>query len=147
MARSSGKFTAFSFIWRLVATLILVLATYNPSEYSFFHWVRDAFTADSGEGTSLAVYVFVGILLVIGWTILLVATRSSLGTLGVLLGAALMAAAVWVLWASGILDPTKGDSFQWIILICLSFLLAIGLSWSHMWRRLTGQVDITDDDQ
>jgi hypothetical protein len=146
MARSSGKFTAFSFIWRLVAALVLVLATYNPTEHSFVDWVYRDLTTSGVEATNTTLKVVVGIVLLIGWTILLVATRSSLGTLGVLLGVALLAALVWLLIDIGWLS-LEGDNAQWIILVCLGFLLAMGLSWSHMWRRLTGQVDITDDDQ
>ena len=33
----------------------------------------------------------------------------------------------------------------WVILIILSVMLAIGLSWSHVWRRLTGQFEVDDD--
>jgi hypothetical protein len=35
--------------------------------------------------------------------------------------------------------------FTWVILIILSLMLAIGLSWSHVWRRLTGQFEVDDD--
>jgi len=36
-------------------------------------------------------------------------------------------------------------AFTWVILVILSVMLAIGLSWSHGWRRLTGQVEVDDD--
>lgn len=141
--RAPRQFTLFGFLWRLVGVLVLVFATYNPTEYSYYRWVADAVR----EGDVGAVYFFVGVILVIGWTILLVATRSSLGTLGVVLGAALLATAVWLLVDLGVLHPDSVTTMTWIALFCLAFLLAIGLSWSHIWRRLTGQVDITDDDQ
>jgi hypothetical protein len=35
--------------------------------------------------------------------------------------------------------------FTWVILVILSVMLAIGLSWSHVWRRLTGQFEVDDD--
>jgi hypothetical protein len=31
-----------------------------------------------------------------------------------------------------------------VILIVASIVLAIGLSWSHVWRRLTGQFEVDD---
>jgi hypothetical protein len=34
----------------------------------------------------------------------------------------------------------------WVILLCLALLLAVGLSWSHVWRRLTGQYEVDDND-
>jgi hypothetical protein len=141
--RTGREFTSFSFFWRFVATLVLVFATYNPTRYSFVQWVRDAMA----NGDIGAVHFFVGVLLVIGWTILLVATRSSLGTLGVLLGAALMGSLVWLLVDLGWLRLDSRTVITWIVLVCLAALLAVGLSWSYLWRRLTGQVDITDDEQ
>ncbi len=143
--RTGRDFTLFSYLWRFAATLILVLATYNPTGYSYFEWVRAAINDPSGDFGAL--HVFVGVLLVIGWTILLVATRSSLGTLGVVLGAALMAALVWLLIDFGLLHADSVTAVTWITLVCLAALMALGLSWSYIWRRLTGQVDITDDEQ
>jgi hypothetical protein len=35
----------------------------------------------------------------------------------------------------------------WIALLCLSGLLAIGMSWSHVRRRLTGQIDVDAVDE
>jgi hypothetical protein len=74
---------------RLAATLVLVLATYNPNGWSYAHWLKNAFS------------------------------NSGLGPEHILIG--------------------------WVILIILSVMLAIGLSWSHVWRRLTGQFEVDDD--
>jgi len=144
-SRTSRNFTFFSFIWRFLAALLLIMATYNPTKYSYYRWISDAVT---GPETDLAaIHFFVGAVLIVGWVILLVATRSSLGTVGVILGAVVMGTLVWLLIDMGWLQADSVTSVTWIILICLSALLALGLSWSHMWRRLTGQVDVTDDDQ
>jgi hypothetical protein len=32
----------------------------------------------------------------------------------------------------------------WVSMVCLALLLAIGMSWSHVRRRMTGQVDVDD---
>lgn len=139
--RLSREFSAVSFVWRFLAALILVLATYNPTYYSYFHWVRGA-VSDGNIGPE---HFFAGAVVVTGWTILIVATRSSLGLVGVILGAALIGTAVWLLVDLGILHADSFMSISWIALICLAGLLALGLSWSHIWRRITGQVDITDE--
>jgi hypothetical protein len=34
----------------------------------------------------------------------------------------------------------------WIVLLVFAIILAIGLSWSHMRRRLTGQADVDEVD-
>ena len=139
--RVSRGFTALSFFWRFIGVLMLVLATYNPTAYSYYHWVRAAIA----EGNIGPEHFFFGALAVTGWTILVVATRSSLGSVGVVLGAALIGTAAWLLIDLGLLRADSFISMTWIALVCLAGLLSIGLSWSHIWRRITGQVDITDE--
>ena len=58
-----------------------------------------------------------------------------------------MATLVLLLVDLGWLQADSITSATWIVLICLSALLALGLSWTHMWRRLTGQVDTADDEE
>lgn len=142
--RPSREFNFLSFTWRVVASLFLVLATYNPTAYSYWDWVR---TAMSGEGSGLGPQHFVvGVVLLIGWVILLAATQRSLGFLGLLLGGALLGGVVWLLVDIGWLNVDSVSSATWIGLICISILLAVGLSWSHVWRRLTGQFEVDDGD-
>lgn len=129
------------FLLRLVAALTLVLATYNPGPWSYYDWVRDALAA----GSLGAVHFFVGILLIIGWTIYAVASFRSLGALGLALGTAFFAALVWLLIDFGILKLESAQTVTWIVLVCLAALLAVGVSWSHIWRRLTGQLEVDDD--
>ena len=140
--RTSREFNALSFVWRLVASLILVLATYNPSKYSYVGWLRAA-TPEAPLGPE---HFVVGVVLLIGWVILLIATQRSLGTLGLVLGGALLGGLVWLLADFGWLNVSTVSSATWVGLICVAVLLAIGLSWSHVWRRLTGQFEVDDGD-
>jgi Family of unknown function (DUF6524) len=57
-----------------------------------------------------------------------------------------MAALVWWLIDLGWLSATSFTSMEWVTLLALSLLLAIGVSWSHLRRRLTGQYDVEDVD-
>jgi hypothetical protein len=141
-SRSSEPLTIGGFLIRFVLATGLVLATYNPSGYSFVAWFRDGWSA----GTLGAPHYFVAVLLLIGWVILLRATFNSLGALGLILGAALLGTLVWLLVDLGVLSGTSFTFYEWIVQICVGALLAIGLSWSHIWRRLTGQVDVDDFD-
>ena len=136
------EFNFGGFLARLVGTLVLVLATYNPSGTSFVHWVKK----DAAEGTLGPEHFVVGVLLVIGWVILLTATQQSMGTLGLVLVAALLGGMVWLLIDLGVFSIDSSSELTWIILIALAIALAIGLSWSHVWRRLTGQFDTDEDD-
>jgi hypothetical protein len=126
--------------WRFGASLVLVLATYNPSQYSYFQWVSNAMSNDSLGPPQL----FVGVLLLISWAIFLVATFNALGRLGTALAVAFFASLIWMLADWGILATDSMSAKTWIVLVCLAGLLAIGLSWAHIWRRMTGQFDTED---
>jgi len=152
MAKKTGKsssgvkreFDFMSFVWRLISSSVLVVATYNPTQFSYWEWLVKARAAESsGLGPE---HFVVGIVLVIGWVILLAATQRSLGFLGLTLGAALLGGVVWLLVDVGIININEPSDATWIGLICVSILLAVGLSWSHVWRRLTGQFEVDDND-
>lgn len=138
---SNRDFNAGSFLWRLAATLFLVFATYNPTRFSYYRWLRSSMN-DGGLGPE---HFVVGIALIIGWTILVVATQRSLGALGVVLGAALIGGVIWLLTDLGWIAVGSVSALAWVSLICLAVLLAVGLSWSHLWRRLTGQYEVDED--
>lgn len=139
---SAREFGAASFFWRLGASLILVLATYNPTSFSYYRWLRNSISA----GELGPEHFVAGIAVVIGWTIFVVATQKSLGSVGLVLGAALIGGFVWWMTDLGLIAVGSVSALSWVALICLAMLLAVGLSWSHVWRRLTGQVEVDDND-
>ena len=141
--RVSTELNLLGFVWRFAATLTLVLATYNPGGWSYVHWVRSAMAME--PSTLGPEHFVVGVLVLIGWVILLAATQRSLGPLGLILGGALFGGLVWLLVDIGWISVDSTAELTWIILIVLSAVLAIGLSWSHIWRRLTGQFEVDDD--
>ncbi len=124
---------------RFIFALILVMATYNPSTYSYTHWVLIHLPESLG-----AVSVFAGIVLLIGWIVYLNAAWNSLGPIGLVLATAFFAAFIWLLIDTGLLAADNVTVMNWIILLVLSAVLAIGMSWSHIWRRMSGQIDIDD---
>jgi hypothetical protein len=140
--RLSSEFNWGGFVIRLIASLVLVLATYNPSGWSFTHWVKSAFSAD----TLGPEHFVVGMVLLIGWVILLTATQRSMGTLGLVLEALLFGGLVWWLIDLGLLSINSMSQLTWVILVILSVMLAVGLSWSHVWRRMTGQFEVDEVD-
>lgn len=140
--RPSKEFNFYSFLWRFIASLILVLVSYNPTEYSFVGWLKHA----RELGTLGPEHFVVGVVLLIGWVILLAATSRSLGAFGLILGGSLLGGVVWLLIDVGLLDVDTLTSATWVSLICVALLLAVGLSWSHVWRRLTGQFEVDDGD-
>ena len=121
-------------IWRMVFAVVLVLLTFNPSGYSFYHWL----TAPP-VGIS-ATKAFAGVVLLIGWVFCLRTAFVSLGMLGLALGAALLGTATWLLVDVGLLSLTGVSAMTWVVLLILGALLGLGLSWSLIRARTTGQV-------
>ena len=139
---NSGGLSAIGFLWRLVAALLLVLLTYNPSGHSAYHWVSSA-VADSAFGPLHLLLIAV---LLIGWVIYWIATWRALGTLGVALAGLVISAIIWLLIDIGLLKLESTSAITWVSLVGLSIVLAVGVSWSHVWRRLTGQINVEDVD-
>ena len=130
-----NKFGFNQFLIRFLFALVLVLCTYNTSTYSFTHWVLNTFP-------NITPYIAIaGLLLTIGWVIYIRATILSLGTIGITLAAALFASFVWLFIYLGLLDLDSVSIFSWLVLVMLSILLGLGMSWSHIRRKLSGQVD------
>lgn len=142
MAKTTATtpFTAMSFVWRALAALLLVLLTFNPSGYSFYHWLWESFT---GEGLEPLHYFLLAVM-VAGWSILLVATWNALDTFGMVLVAVLLGTLVWLLVDVGLVSADSTGAITWIALVCIALLLAVGLSWSHIWRRMTGQYTVDE---
>jgi len=145
VARTGRRdFNLASFAWRLAGVFVLVIATYNPTRFSYVRWLTA--TMGDPERSLGPEHFVVGIVLVTGWTILIVATQKSLGALGLLLAAAIIGGVVWWLTDLELISVASVSMMTWVILLCLSLLLAVGLSWSHVWRRLTGQYEVDDND-
>lgn len=139
MARAK-ELSGVDLVLRFVGPLLLVLITYNPMGVSFYHWFTGAISGDGLGG----VHFLALVVLVIGWSILLIATFKALDPFGVILVCALLGTGVWVLLDFGLLDASSASAITWIVLVCIALLLAVGLSWAHVWRRLTGQVAVDE---
>lgn len=129
------------FILRVVFAIVLVLGAYNPSGYSYGHWVQSGFETDT------ALKALAGIVLLIAFVICLRATFRSIGLIGAGLVVALLAAIGWVLVDYGLLAVDDPGVLQWLILIGTGLIMGIGLSWSHVRRGLSGQMDTDDVDE
>ncbi len=130
---------------RLVGALVLVYATYNPERVSFYHWLVQPRPGETGATGLLHGFTplkaFAGLALLAAWVVFLQATRRSLGTGGALLVVALFGCTIWALIYYGAISPTSSRAIAHLVLIAVSLVLAIGMSWSLISRRLTGQVD------
>ncbi len=88
--------------------------------------------------------VIVGILLLIGWIFCVKTTFDAIGWLGVILGGALFAAIIWLFIDLGWLSLENTGMLTWLTLVVISLILATGMAWSHVKRRITGQINVDD---
>ena len=127
---------------RVVGALVLVYATFNPTGHSYFHWVLAPLLGLTvPTGGSAALKFLVGVLLVIGWVVVLQATRRSIGLTGAFLALALCGGLIWLLVEQHVVSPTGSAAIAHIALVAIGLVLGVGMSWSLLSRRLTGQVD------
>lgn len=132
------EFSVGGFFARWLFAVALVFGTYNPSDYSYMNWVLGP-TSEFGP-----IMALIGVALLIAWIIFLRATFLSIGVLGIALGAALFGCLIWLLIDLGLLSLDATGALTWIVLVVLSLILATGMSWSHIRRRLTGQFDVDE---
>jgi len=126
---------------RFLFAAILVFTTYNPHA-SYIQMFNEALFTEAGNfSVGLG---FMGIVLLIGWVIFIRATVNSLGMLGFILACAFFTSFFWLLLSWGIIDTASTTTLTYMILIGTSCILTVGLSWSHIRRRLTGQIDVDD---
>ena len=126
------------FLLRWVFAILIVLITFNPTHYSLFHWLWP-FTNEQ-----LPLKILTILVMTVIYIIFLSATFKSIGLLGVILALAVSGTLVWLFIDQGWMSASNYTAFTWILLIVIGTILGIGISWSHIRKKLTGQYD-TDD--
>lgn len=137
---AKNKFGIGDFLGRALVALVLVFATYNPEGYSYYHWALGKlpeFSATKG---------FIGVVLLIGWAIYVRATLHSLGAVGTLLAIAFFGTLLWLGTQYGVVPREGMRAVSYIVLLIVAGVMAAGVSWSHIRRRITGQLTVDDDD-
>ncbi len=133
---AQNDFDFVSFLLRLMFSAALVFLTYNPSGYSWVGYLN----AD----IPMVYKAASGLVLLIGWIMFLRATWNSLGALGTILAAAFFAVIIWLFIEWGLFSLEDSTVLQWLALFVTACVLAVGMSWSHVRRRISGQYD-TDE--
>ncbi|MEJ6500060.1 MAG: DUF6524 family protein [Rhodobacterales bacterium] len=128
------------FLIRWAMAFVLLAATYNPTDWNYVSWTMVNFNRET------AMMVLMGLLLMAGYIIYLRATLRSIGMIGMGLVSAIVAAGVWVLIDQDIIQLGNATVKVWFVLVGLSFVLGIGLSWSFVRRAMSGQYDVDDAD-
>lgn len=126
------------FVIRWLIAFALIALTYNPTEWNFSAW------AGRNWPGQMPLTVLFGLLLFVGYPIYLRATLRSIGTFGMALVVAIFAALVWVLVDFGVIALGNPGMNTWLGILALSLVLGIGLNWSIVRRRVSGQADVDD---
>lgn len=125
---------------RYLIALILVFSTYNPEGYSYVNWVMNM------QSGPIPLKILVGVVLLIGWAIYVRATRRSLGMIGVVLAMAFFSTLLWLFIDLSIIPADSLSAVSYIVLFIIGSLLATGMCWSHIRRRISGQLDVDEID-
>lgn len=132
----NDEFSFAGFLWRLVFSVALVLVTFNPSGHSYYHWLADGFPSVQ------PVEAIAGILLLGAWVFFVRSTLAVMGALGIGLLLAFFAAIIWWLVSQGWLDISNRSTLAWVVLLVLGLVLGIGMSWSLIRQKLSGQASV-----
>jgi len=117
---------------RLLIALVAVFGTYNAFGMDYVSLLQE-------KGITPVTSVM-GVCLLILWIIALRATINSLKLIGIGLVMLFLGALVWLATDYVDLGPVVKTVFQF----CLFFLLAIGMNWSIIRRKVSGQQDVND---
>ena len=129
-------FGPINFLLRWLFTLFLVFATYNPSGRSYYHW------AMSGESPATTIAI-AAIMLIACYAFLIRSTWRSIKPLGALLVVIFLVLFNLMLVGLDLVTITA-DRVVVMGLVSVATLLAIGVSFSAIRARLSGQIDSDD---
>ena len=118
---------------RWLGAFVLLAAIFNPTKWNYLTWARENWAGQ------MPLIVFAGLILGVAAMVYLVATMRSIGLLGSLVIAAIFAAGLWVLTDWGLLGLDNSALNIWLGILVLSLILGIGMSWSILRQRLSGQ--------
>jgi len=125
-------------ILRWLGAFLLLSATYNPTQINFTRW------AEANWQTQMPLTLLLGLLLGVGYMIYIGATLRSISAFGILLVGAIVGALVWVLIDYQILTLQNPQLNLWLGILALSVVLGIGLSWSIIRQRISGQATVDE---
>jgi len=125
---------------RWLGAFALLSATYNPTPYNYVRWAEGYFAQ------SIPLTLLVGMVLAVGYVVYIGATLRSIGLFGAGLVIAVMGLLIWALVDFGILSLQSPQVSLWLGLFIASMILGLGMSWSIIRQRLSGQATVDQVD-
>ncbi len=128
-------FSPLSFLVRWVLSMFLVFSTYNPTGYSYYHWITAA--ADD----HLPLKMFIGCLLAITYAVFGMTMWRAMGPFGIAAAVAWLTTVVWILVEYDLLSLESTHAMTTTVCTVFATLLSFGVSTSHFKVRLIGQTE------
>ncbi len=126
-------FSLGGFLVRWAGCVFLVFASYNPTGYSYYHWII------GGGDAQLPMKVASGLALGTAYLAAVRIARVALGNSGFITG--LVAATLVSIAMLSLVSPGTrfAEVVRYLHLVSVGTTLAVGVSWSHIKHRVTGQ--------
>jgi len=121
----------FGLLVRTLACFALVFATWNPSAHNYLSWLHSDAGVAAKTAAGAALLALQILFARIAWL--------SLGPAGVALALLILLTGALALSELGVVDLASGLTRELLALISISLLLATGVNWSLVKRRVTGQ--------
>ena len=117
--------TAARFATRWFLAFFVLTATYNPSGYSYYHWV----TNKNNDYLSLKIACAIFLLTAYGtvWPII----YTSIGPIGIFMTSAFVITGSLVMWDYGLLEGVRPSFYPYGFLGTVAFITAVGLGFAH----------------
>jgi len=119
--------------WLMAAAV--VFSAYNPSGYSYYHWVTRT------EGIS-PLQVFAGLAIFISAVAIVRMAFLSVGYIGSTIIATLVMMAILLCVGLDFIEIETIEITTYTIQFWISFVLAVGMGWSFIQRRISGERDV-----
>lgn len=128
------------FLWRWLGAFGLTAAFLNPTQWNYVDWARANFS------NQMPFVLLVGLILLLGLGLYVMATMRSIGLLGIVLIGAVLGLLVWLFIDWGWLGLGNSALNGWLAILGLSLIMGLGLSWSLIWQRASGQASVDEVD-
>jgi len=116
---------------RWLISAAVVFSIYNPSGHSYYHWAID------GRG-SLPLKLVVGIFLLAATVALVRMAFLSIGYIGIVAVLSLIYGSILFRVGLGWFEFVDVDVETYAILVWVSTIIGVGISWSFFQRRISG---------
>ena len=141
MAKSQGRLSRRGALTRMGIAFFVVMATYNPTGYSYFHQISGTTWNPVPWGT-----LILGLLILSAWVLLFKYSHKILGNMGFIMVMALAGLILAMGFSQGWLTTDKPGPLSWFMIIVVAMIFTIGLTGGFLIRSVFGILP-TDDDE